>query len=343
MTAASGLRRRRDLSAVGESGLIGWIRRRGGGRKSGSREFRLEQGIGDDAAVIECRSGGGRRLRMLVSSDLLIEGVHFDTSLVSPRDIGWKAAAVNISDMAAMGGRPLFLLLSLAAPGSTPWSWVRGFMQGLRSAAARFGATLIGGDTSDSPGGVFIDVAVIGETRRPVLRSGAKVGDAIFASRTLGDSAAGLIAMRQGIGKPRAIARHLRPMPEVELGVALAERNVASAMIDMSDGLSRDLRNLCRESRCGAVIDADALPISRDVHAICARAGSQAIDLALHGGEDYGLLFTVPRKKAEELKSLAGVHRIGQIVDRGYWLETGGKRRPLPDRSWAHFQARSSG
>lgn len=317
----------------GERGLIEWLRRQRQGVPF-SPAYRLIKGIGDDAAII---AGGGGGTKLLVSCDALVEGVHFDRLQASGADVGWKAGAVNISDIAAMGGRPLYLLVSLAMPADLERAWAQEFFSGLLAVARRFGATVIGGDTVASPGPVFVDVAVIGECARPVLRDGARAGDALFITGTLGDSAAGLISLRRR-SRVRALElRHLRPQPQVEIGLVLAEKRIPTAMLDMSDGLSRDLRNLCDASGCGAHVDAGTLPISRSVRRFCGRAGLDPLTLALHGGEDYGLLFSVSPRKIRAVAELGKCHRIGTIVEHGYHLRTAAGPEPLPDGAWRHF------
>lgn len=321
----------------GERALIRWLRERPSTSLRPSASPVVE-GIGDDAAVIAVRGGE----KLLLSCDLLVEGVHFERRYAGPRQLGWKAAAVNLSDIAAMGGRPIHLLVSLAVPPQLDMRWVRAFYSGMRRLADAHGVSIVGGDTSASPGPLFVDVTVVGSCRRPVLRRGAKPGDAIVVSRTLGDSAAGLLALQSATIDRVLMRRHLCPHPEIALGRALAARGIPSAMIDLSDGLSRDLRNLCEASRCGARVEAEALPISRAVRRLCARLSRDPLAMALHGGEDYGLLFAVPQRKIRELERFGGLHRIGTIVRRGYWLRERGGTRPLPDFSWTHFGERKS-
>ncbi len=319
----------------GERGLIGWLRQQRQ-RVPLSPAHRLLKGIGDDAAIIA--GSGGRKL--LVSCDALVEGVHFDRQRASGADVGWKAGAVNISDIAAMGGRPLYLLASVALPAGIERAWAQGFFRGLLSVARRYGAAVIGGDTVASPGPVFVDVMVIGESARPVMRDGARAGDALFVTGTLGDSAAGLISLQRR-STVRALERHhLRPQPQVEIGHILATKRIPTAMLDMSDGLSRDIRNLCDASGCGARIEAEAIPISVSVRRFCARAGLDPLTLALHGGEDYRLLFAVSPRKVAAVTELGKFHRIGAIVDHGYHLRTEAGLEPLPDSAWRHFGAK---
>ncbi len=325
-------KRQTTVGEWGERALIRWLLNRKQ-KKPARTRFPLEIGVGDDAAVIGSRQGS----RLLISCDQLVQDVHFLIDRASPFDIGWKAAAVNISDIAGMGGRPLYLMVSLAASSTTRSAWVRSFYRGFLKVAGAHGVSLIGGDTSASPGPLFLDVVIIGESTRPILRSGAQPGDAIYVTRTLGDSAAGLQALQRGLRFPGLLKRHLQPQPEILIGQALAKHNIPSAMMDMSDGLSRDLRNLCEASGCGATIDVRALPISRDLQRFCDQMSSDPRHLALHGGEDYGLLLTVPPGKAKALRRVGAFHCIGTIIEHGIELDDGEAVRPLPEGSWEHF------
>ncbi|MBI2839714.1 MAG: thiamine-phosphate kinase [Acidobacteria bacterium] len=318
----------------GERGLIGWLRRQRQ-RVPFSPAYRLLKGIGDDAAIIAGRGSG----KLLVSCDALVEGVHFDRQRASGADVGWKAGAVNISDIAAMGGRPLYLLVSVALPAGIERAWAQGFFRGLLAAARRYGAAVIGGDTVASPGPVFVDVAVIGECARPVMRDGARAGDALFVTGTLGDSAAGLISLQRRSGVRALERHHLRPQPQVEIGHLLAAKGIPTAMLDMSDGLSRDIRNLCDASRCGAQIQAGAIPISRSVRRFCARAGLDPLTLALHGGEDYRLLFAVSPRKVAVVTELEHCQRIGTLIEKGYYVQSEAGIEPFGEGAWSHFAA----
>jgi len=318
------------------------FRRRGSG---------LEEGIGDDAAVI-----GIRGERLLLTKDLLVEGVDFRRAWQPPRLLGRKSLNVNLSDIAAMGGRPLYALLGLALPKKIEKRWVLEFLRGFRSAAEEHGVLLAGGDLSRAPR-VMISVTVMGRAERPVLRRGAAPGDFLFVSGTLGDAAGGLrllgrrgvpAAARRARGLPRRkspgtagrlVRAFFDPRPRLDLGRELARRRLASAMIDLSDGLSVDLSRICRASGAGAEIWADCIPLSDALKA----AFPSALDLALHGGEDFELLFSVRPSRLEELRRLGRrfpLHPVGRLV-RGrdvVLLGRGGRRTPLPVRGWDHFQ-----
>jgi len=300
----------------------------------------LVLGIGDDAAVVR----GAARLSLL-TTDLLIEGVHFIASLHPPRYLGRKSLNVNLSDIAAMGGRPKFALLGLALRKGIDEAWVRDFFKGLKSAAEEAGVSLIGGDIS-AAGVIVVSITILGETEVFIPRSGARAGDLIFVSGTLGDAAAGLRLLRKGFrmgqqdGSADPLLRaFLDPLPQLALGRALSRLKAASAMIDISDGLSVDLLHLCEESGTGAEIDRDRLPLSS---AIC-RFENRPEHLALHGGEDYQLLFTVRPENAGRIARLGRRFRISQIgrMTRGKAVQVvdqNGRKRPLEVKGYEHLK-----
>jgi thiamine-monophosphate kinase len=304
-------------------------------------------GIGDDAAVI--KGAGGRDL--LVCCDLMVEGVHFRTEWAPPRLLGRKALAVNLSDIAAMGGVPKFALVSVALPGKLPAEFIDEVFRGLFDLADASGVSIIGGDTSSSPDSLFIDVSVIGDCEggRAVTRGGAKVGDIIYVSGSLGASALGLSLLEEGCrledgsNFQDALLKHLAPEPRLSLGRAIGEARLATAMIDISDGLSTDLWHLLDESNCGAVIHAGAIPIAECVRRSSPSARSaESLQLALNSGEEYELLFTVTPEKSQEIAELSNaievpITRIGEIVaSRGLQLETGDRLEPLPPSGYEH-------
>jgi thiamine-monophosphate kinase len=291
-------------------------------------------GIGDDCAVL--RTVRGRD--SLVTTDFMLEGVHFRRDWHSPESIGHRCVARGLSDIAAMGGDPEAVFLSLALPGTLPQSWVVRSLVGL---AKRHGAVLAGGDTAESPDGVFADIIVVGTVPRgkAVLRSGARPGDRIFVSGELGGSAAAVLKMRtKGKKKlrPRDYARHFHPEPRVALGRVLREKHLASAMIDTSDGLSTDLTHICEESGVGAELDAALIPrssVGKPLHKV-------DLEMALHGGEDYELLFTAPAGKRVPVR-MGGVRltQIGVITRGQTILVRGSELRAyqLLPRGWEHF------
>ncbi len=295
-------------------------------------------GIGDDAAVV--RPG---REPLLLTTDLLVEGTHFLREIQPAFYLGRKSLSVNVSDIAAMGGRPLFALLGLGLPPRTPKTWVEEYFGGLRRAARDLKVELIGGDLSRSEK-ILISVTLIGQGRRCVLRSGGRPGQALFVSGFPGRARAGLELLRQGVrfGRDRDSNELLRafldPAPQVELGLELSRAGAASAMIDTSDGLSVDLANLCRESGVGAEIEVEALPLAPALER-CRRA---PLEDALYGGEDYGLLFAVPASKLNVAARLARrfpLTRIGRLTHGSkvvLVLPSGRKTAFLP-RGYRHF------
>jgi thiamine-monophosphate kinase len=242
--------------------------------------------VGDDVAVLP----GG----LAVGADTMVEGVHWDDKL-SPADVGWKLVAVNASDLGATGARPAWCTLSLSLPRPLDLSWVRGFAAGLHAALAAFGVRLVGGDTTRSPGPRVAALTMGGPVARPLTRAGGRPGDALFVTGTLGDAAAGFAEGGPGLAALR------RPAPPVALGVALAESGLVNAMMDISDGLFTDLSRLCAASRCGATVEAAALPASPQVAASPQRLAHQVA-----WGDDYQLLFTAPAERLPALRQLSG-------------------------------------
>ena len=269
--------------------------------------------IGDDCAVV--RLGG--ELLWVAAADMLVEGRHFEASWASPRDVGYKAVAVNVSDVAAMGGTPRFVLAS--GGGADPETTLA-CMEGLFEACEAFGVYPLGGDTTASPA-LTVDVAILGELRGPpVLRSGARPGDLLAVTGELGASAAGLLALMGGDGPGgrvrRLVQKHLRPEPRVLAG-GIAARIGARAMIDLSDGLASDVRHVCGRSGVGCRVDLGLLPIADDTRKYASSLGRDPEVLAATGGEDYELLISAPEGVMEELaaESDVPVTVIGEVVD----------------------------
>ncbi len=283
---------RARLSDVGEFGFLATLRglripRRG-----------VEVGIGDDCAVVRC---GGKR--WLLTTDALVEGVHFRRRWDTPAGLGQRAFAVNASDIAAMGGSPRFALLSLAVPASSRVDELRGLIRGFAAAAKRSACALVGGNLSASPRWM-ISVMLLGAAESPpLLRAGARAGDRLYVSGRLGAAAFGreiLLGRRRGTRAQTASFR--RPVPRLDLGRLLARTRTASAAIDVSDGLLSDLGHLCRASGVGAEIDARRLPLPAMLDALDTR---ERLRLALSGGEDYELLFAVPERRVPALEAAA--------------------------------------
>jgi thiamine-monophosphate kinase len=306
-----------------------------------SKDRRLVLPIGDDAAAFRVHPGH----LVLVSTDALVEGVHFDFRYCSPEDLGWKALAVNLSDIAAMGGIPLYVTTSIALPSKRVPGFVSRFYRGLTAIARKHSVTLIGGDTCRSLKGVFLDVTIIGEVepKHMLTRQGAKPGDSLYVTGELGGSSVGLelLSRWRQVARGAAIRRHLRPQPRCAAGRFLAERNLASAMIDLSDGLSTDLCHLCDQSGVGASVEASQLPLPK-IPIRQRQFLSHAVPhYALHGGEDYELLFAVPSRLSQSVPyRIDGlpIHRIGCITQStGVWLLDGNRKRRLHPGGFDHF------
>jgi thiamine-monophosphate kinase len=301
----------------------------------------LVHGIGDDAAIIESRPG----LRWCLTSDLLLEGIHFDLRFDSPQSVGHKSLAAGLSDLAAMGAIPRFALISIAVPSSRAHAFLPRFYRGFLKLADRHRVTLMGGDTSRAGREIFIDVIVVGWVKagREILRSGARVGDHVFVTGTIGKAALGLDLLRRGKSpltgiERQAVASHRSPTPRTEAGIRLCGTRMAASMIDISDGLSTDLNHLCEESAAGARIYENRLPLPDAGHS------RRMLKFALTGGEDYELLFTVRANKVAQLATEIGgvpVTEIGMIVSRSKGISivrANGVVEPLTPAGWDHFR-----
>jgi thiamine-monophosphate kinase len=357
--------------------------------KSRKHSARLITGIGDDASVVKQLANRD----LIVTTDLLVEGIDFYPDAAPARVLGHRALAVSLSDIAAMGGRPFWSLLSIGMPVEI-WrdNFKDEFFEGYFALADQYGVTLAGGDVSETKAGTVIDSIVLGEVASgaAVLRSGARPGDQIYVTGTLGGAAAGLKLIEMGArlgesglaslpraGKqgsnptvkegsgtePGAVAtgslaadtqrsetraietlllRQLRPSPRVGWGIVLGEERLAGAMIDISDGLSSDLAHLCEESEVGALIDSSSMPIDKDVSQLCGRRALDPLMLALHGGEDFELLFTVrPDEVARLPKRVDGVtiSHIGEVTDQLGKIRVTEKNRvwDLQPQGFEHF------
>ena len=283
----------------------------------------VRRSIGDDAAVLDPSPGTA----LIATTDLLLEDVHFRRRWAEPADIGWKAMAVNVSDIAAMGATPRWALVALACPESTGAEEVEAFYQGALALCDAHGIVIVGGDTSSSPAGWTVNVTVLGEAVAPVLRSTARPGDVVAVTGTLGRSAAGLAVLERGQAPaglaPAVLAEvtdaHLRPVPRVTEGRWLAGAEGLTAMMDLSDGLATDLPRLLTESGASATIDLPRLPVAPAARAVAAALDQNPIDWATGGGEDYELLVTCARDAFERLREgLAevtgtGLTAVGEI------------------------------
>ena len=299
--------------------------------------------IGDDAAIFRPKAGQ----ETILTCDWFLEGTHFLREKHPPGAVGWKCLARAVSDVAAMGGRPRCFLLSLALPESHTGRWLDEFLSGLRRAARKFNCVLAGGDTTRRRE-ILIDVTVVGEVQASsaVLRSGAHAGDIIYVSGRLGEAELGLRILRKNKGRANArnhlVKKHLYPHPRLALGQWLCDRRLATAMMDLSDGLSSDLPRLCAASGVGAQVESAKIPRVQ----IPQSNPSREIDplyLALHGGDDYELLFTVRPGKAKSLpQSFKGVAltSIGKITEKPgvVLLQENGGARPINPGGWDPFR-----
>jgi thiamine-monophosphate kinase len=301
----------------------------------------LVVGIGDDGAVIEA---GRNRLEVL-TVDALVEGIHFDRRFTPPAAIGHRALAVNLSDLAAMGAEPRWALLSLVLPPALPFEDFDGIIDGLATLARRHRLHVVGGNLTRSPGPLMLDITAAGSVkRRQVLqRSGAKPGDLVFVTGTIGAAAAGLEMLAAGADVVDACAdRYLHPVPRVREGLLLARNRAATACMDLSDGLADGVRQIAASSGVGITIDAETLPIDDATRHWFERRAGNAIVPAATGGDDYELIFTVRPNRAGRLKALrlhggAPITKIGVCTEeRHVILRSGTVDSPMP-KGYKHF------
>ena len=304
-------------SAAKEFAFIDWLRRRTPTAPG------VLVGPGDDAAVLRPPSRA-----QLITTDMLLDGSCFLLAEAGPYRVGRKAMAVNLSDIAAMAGVPVAAVVSVGLPRDGGADLAQELDRGLRAEADAFGVALVGGDTNSWTGPLAISVTLLGEAteRGPVLRSGARVGDWIMVTGPLGGSILG---------------HHLDFTPRVREALRLHECADLHAMIDISDGLAKDLHHLCEESQCGAVLNAAAIPISAAAVELASRDGRPALDHALSDGEDFELVFAVTPEEGERLlreQPVTGMtlYQIGEFIAEGYWLERGGVREALEPKGYEH-------
>jgi len=292
----------------------------------------VKAGIGDDCAVLRPKPG----FELLVTTDLCIENVHFRRAWHPPAVVGHRCLTRGLSDIAAMGGEPLACFLSLGFPADVPQSWVNGFLRGLLALARRHKVQLAGGDVSSATQ-IMADIVVTGQVPAgtAVLRSGAQSGDRIYVTGSLGGSAGTLRQLLAGGSvKPSKTCPHFYPKPRLKVGDWIRKRRLVTAMIDLSDGLSVDLAHICDESGVSGLLISSKIPVAKNAD----------LELALHGGEDYELLFTA-RRKAKIPARIAGIEvtEIGEIRNRRDYssaiqiLGDNGKVTSLPQRGWQHF------
>lgn len=296
----------------------------------GKPSARVEVGIGDDAAVVMPPAG-----KMLVTTDMMVEGVHFDRAYCLPEEIGHKLLAINLSDIAAMGGTPRYGLVSLSLPQGTPESFLEKFYGGLRGLAERFCVDIVGGNIT-AGGALALDLCLIGEAQLPVTRAGARVGHKVGVTGGLGGAAAGLAVLQKwGRGRFDDVAKaQLLPEPRVREATNLAP--LLSSLIDISDGLSSELHHLAKSSGVGFRIFRERLPLHVGVAEAARALAVEPWPWVLGGGEDYELLFTFAPEREKEV-SAAGATVIGEVVAGGVCLvDSVGKERDLPASGWRH-------
>ncbi len=333
------------LSKLGEFGLINKLQKKCPGFSS-----EVLTGIGDDAAVIKVKDK-----KILITTDMLIEGVHFELSFMTFFQLGYKFLAVNISDILAMGGNPKYFLVSLGIPKNYDSDSIYELYSGINKIAKKFGVVVVGGDTCASKQGLVLNGTLTGNADRIILRSGAKEGDGIFVTDTIGDSAMGLFLLKK-IRRPfekygfmkadfkilgktipyrnvlSLVNKHLMPQP-----APLKSTSKITSMIDVSDGLLGDLSHICDESKVGAVIYTENIPVSEELRATAERLCRDPLQFALKGGEDYALLYTAPPDyKTDDC-------RIGEIIKKGrYIVDQKGRKTLFKAEGYEHFKKQRS-
>ena len=331
------------VSDLGEHQLIEWLHSR---IPSPPPWVKVE--LGDDAAVIEPK----RNSSTVLTVDALIEGIHFDFSFIKPIDVGFKSLAASLSDLAAMGATPRVTLLSFALPPKLPLRVFKDMVDGFLEAAKQHSIQLVGGNLSRSPGPLVVDVTALGAVgrRRILTRRGAKPGDELFVSGTIGSAATGLKILKaepsilqNNSSCPSAIERFCRPTPRVRLGELVGKNRAASACIDLSDGLADAVHQLASANDVGMKINSKAIPIDPDVVRWCQEHGSNALEVALQGGEDYELLFVVPKKSRRNFLALKRLIQEVSLTSIGVvtaeievLLEHNGRTSLLPP-GFVHF------
>jgi thiamine-monophosphate kinase len=336
------------IDAIGEFGLIARLK-----AICGEPPAEVVVGIDDDAAVFHPRD----EELVVVTTDALVEGVHFRREYFTPFQVGWRSMAANISDIAAMAATPLYAVVSIAVPFSAEVEEVEEIYRGMVALGNRYGVSIVGGDTTRSSGGLFLALTVFGTAPASgvVRRSGARVGDGVYVTGSLGEAQAGLLVLTRpaafrGQSFPAVVARHLQPLPRVQEALFLRKEVQLTSLIDVSDGLASEVHHLCRLGGVGAVIEESAIPLSPEVQAVAAQLGLEAVEFALSGGEDFELLFTARESEVERVRSQfeerfsLPVTKVGEIVSahQGVQLRLrSGHVRPLAMSGWNHFSPRN--
>ena len=328
------------LKDIGEFGFIERIK-----NDCLTREQNVIKGIGDDCCIFKTSGDSAS----LLTTDMLVENVHFIRNAVSSFVLGRKSLAVNMSDIAAMGGNPTEAVISIAIPDTVDLAFLDRFYDGMKSIAKEFGVNLLGGDTTWSPEHLVINIALLGEAAQDEIlyRYGARVGDMIFLTGSVGSSAAGLDIILKGRSfdaEQDLLSAHHNPFPHVKEGRIIASLGLANSMIDVSDGVAADLGHICTESGVGAVIEEDYLPTTPGFRAYCKQFNEDSRHLALHVGEDYVLLGTAPPEAAVELKKAlesegCEFHPLGNTVSEpGLKLKClDGSTEAIEAHGWDHF------
>ncbi len=325
------------IEELGEFGLIELLR---AGRLPRGEGVRL--GAGDDAALLEGTDG----TLLALTTDMLVEGIHFDLSFTDRASLGYKALAVNLSDIAAMGGGgSSWAVVSLGLPPGTEVGEVEELYRGMSEAAWEYGCSLVGGDTVRSPRGLVLNLAVVGKVREGDLlpRSGARPGDLLMVTGEVGASALGLAALLAGKGREdiflQYVKRHLRPRPRLDISAGLRARGAAAA-IDISDGVLRDLGHICEESGVGAELRYGDLPLPPGAERAAADLGADLAGLVLGGGEDYELLLAVSPERAGELQATGTAVAVGRFTEGESVtvLDSTGREMKVPSPGWEHFK-----
>ncbi len=332
-----------DLRRIGEKGVIDKLR-------ALAPHFHPEvvAGIGEDCGVIKIDEG----TLMLVTTDMLMEGVHFKLDMITPYQLGRRVLSVNLSDIAAMGGWPTYAFLSLGLTDSIAVDFLDEVIKGFHSVAKKYEVSLVGGDTISSPYSLVIGVVILGksEAGKVVYRSGAQAGDVVCVTGFLGDAVAGLEMLNRNMDVPDIrdylLKAHLDPAPQLEIGAALAKSGMIHAMIDVSDGIASDLWHICEESNVGAKLFKELIPISEPCKKLAHILKTTPLEWALKGGEDYKLLFTLPKKHKTELKDfLQGelgekFFEVGEIVEgNSVWLINDQGEENISGKGFDHFAA----
>lgn len=340
-----------ELKDIGEFGLI----------KRLTKNITLDKesvivGVGDDVAVVKTKA----EKYLLLTCDILIEGTHFTKETITPYQLGKKVVAINVSDIAAKGGIPKQALISIGLPKDTKVVYVEQIYRGIKEQSKKFNIDIVGGNTALSKDKIFVDLFLVGEIKPDLLllRSRAKPDDKILVTGNLGDSSAGLkIIENQDLKledikfekkyKTKLKQAHLSPNPRLLESRIIAKSNLANSMMDISDGLSSDLAKICEASNVGAIIWEEKIPVSKETLAFAKSIGKSPFNFALHGGEDYELLFTTPKENVEiiikkiQRETKTKVTEIGEIKDRKFGIKivkTNEEMTPLNTYGWNHFK-----